>query len=222
MEGSPSAPSPSGASCPKSPIQVQTDSILSLHVSSLADVFLILNISEELGCSVIEKNSLTAASSPGRQPCSPGFLLRDLSYYNEETILFTIDPYYGNLNIRHSRVILRFKEGRDGRFPVSTVAFGSSCPKSPIQVQTDSILSLHVSSLLGEPKSYTLGHWNCNIQEKKKKLLTYSTSEELFDHGRRVPHFEHLRRARLLCNREELLDCRELLQEDNHVRLGSC
>ena len=29
----------------------------------MADVFLILNISEELSCSVIEKNSLTAASS---------------------------------------------------------------------------------------------------------------------------------------------------------------
>ena len=29
----------------------------------MAEVFLILNISEELGCSVIEKNSFTAASS---------------------------------------------------------------------------------------------------------------------------------------------------------------
>ena len=31
----------------------------------------------------------------------PGFLLRDvlLSYHNEETILLTIDPDYGNLNL---------------------------------------------------------------------------------------------------------------------------
>ena len=40
--------------------------------------------------------------SLGKTPCRklPGLLLKAfyLSYHNKETILFTIDPYYGNLN----------------------------------------------------------------------------------------------------------------------------
>ena len=35
---------------------------------------------------------------PGACSALVGFLLSGLSYHNKETILFTMDPYYGNLS----------------------------------------------------------------------------------------------------------------------------